>query len=241
MLVILPKRTYTTWLLSLPCAARLCPPLLPFAPLSGRWEYNATPRSVPWEYTGYTNLCDHRLEDGGRGVASKRAEALVQAGVDAAGWNVRDALKYQWVVDSDKCKGTGADKGAGVGSAGAESQGPSQAYVRYNPADFCAKMRQYAERRDEEEEARGAVPQWRRKGSFTILIVGDSIQQQLTATLANHLLWHVPKLRASWAQWAVNKSECYSWVPHQQHEHCRRYDFHPDACPGMPSQKPASV
>lgn len=220
-----------------PCGPHAASPYLATlsAASTGRWEYNATPRSVPWEYTGYTNLCDHRVEDGGLGVASRRAENLVQAGVDAAGWNVRESLKYQWAVDSDKCTGGGPGAGSAGSEEGKRSQGSSQAYERYDPADFCARMRQYAARRDAGEEARGAVPRWRRKGAFNLVVVGDSIQQQLAATLANHLLWHARKERVGWAQWAVNKSVCFDWVPHKPHEHCTRYDFHPDACPGEPS------
>lgn len=68
----------------------------------GKWVLDPTPRVLPWEYSGFINLCDHRHLNKG-GLVSKAADKLVLSGGTKEDWNVRNTLKYIWWVPPAQC------------------------------------------------------------------------------------------------------------------------------------------
>ncbi|GJP54292.1 hypothetical protein CLOM_g13398 [Closterium sp. NIES-68] len=89
----------------------------------GRWDYNATPRVLPWDYPGNINLCDHRHWDATQGLMKKEADEYARSGGAPEGWTVRETLKYEWRVK---------------GSCPMPVQ--DQAWVPFQPQDFCNRV-----------------------------------------------------------------------------------------------------
>ncbi|CAI7833012.1 unnamed protein product, partial [Closterium sp. NIES-54] len=52
----------------------------------GRWVFNATPRTLPWEYTGFMNMCDHKQVEKRKGKATWGADELVLKGTSPDKW-----------------------------------------------------------------------------------------------------------------------------------------------------------
>ncbi|CAI5508232.1 unnamed protein product [Closterium sp. Naga37s-1] len=91
----------------------------------GEWRFNATPRVLAWPDHG-VEKCDAEWEAAG-GIASTKADKVAARGpAAAADWKVRDSLKYEWVVPTNKCP-------KATGFAAAQLAVPSS-----EPADFVA-------------------------------------------------------------------------------------------------------
>ena len=95
---------------------------LAFPCATGRWEFNATPRLLPWHYKDGLSLCDERWQSAGQGLIRQEANQYARTGGDPAGWTVRPELKYQWKVP---------------GSAHCPMGLGDKAWSALDPARFC--------------------------------------------------------------------------------------------------------
>ncbi|CAI5493543.1 unnamed protein product [Closterium sp. Naga37s-1] len=59
----------------------------------GRWDYNATPRVLPWEYMGNINLCDHRHWDATQGLMKKESDEYALSGGDPEKWTQNEMAR----------------------------------------------------------------------------------------------------------------------------------------------------
>ncbi|CAI5973530.1 unnamed protein product [Closterium sp. NIES-65] len=219
----------------------------------GRWVFNATPRTLPWEYTGFMNMCDHKQVEKRKGKATWGADEMVLKGTSPDKWTVRETLKYEYLVPEDKCGAAALKKvvdaelgpeAASTGAAGAAGAEDTNAEVpvwkKFDGLDFCKRAAGAAETRRDRlwsngSSAPAARDRWmddprRMHKGFTVYIVGDSLQNLFAATFLNHMLWHVKKSAA----WALNRTICYQWVEHKPHVHCHMNFFNTsqDVCPG---------
>ncbi|CAI5490661.1 unnamed protein product [Closterium sp. Naga37s-1] len=230
----------------------------------GRWVFNATPRTLPWEYTGFMNMCDHKQVEKRKGKATWGADELVLKGTSPDKWTVRETLKYEYLVPEDKCGAAalkkvvdaelGPEAAASAGAAGAENTNEEvPVWKKFDGLDFCKRAAGAAETRRDRlwsndsssvAAAAAAGERWmddprRMHKGFTVYIVGDSLQNLFAATFLNHMLWHVKKSAA----WALNRTICYQWVEHKPHVHCHMNFFNTsqDVCPGAFAGDPAAA
>ncbi|CAI5518587.1 unnamed protein product [Closterium sp. Naga37s-1] len=124
----------------------------------GEWRFNATPRVLAWLDHG-VEKCDAEWEAAG-GIASTKADKIAAHGpAAAADWKVRDTLKYEWVVPTNKCPkvtGFGAAQLAVPSSEPAESAEPgSTGGRRRNGRRKQAQHGEQAELRDQWDQRDG--------------------------------------------------------------------------------------
>ncbi|CAI5494825.1 unnamed protein product [Closterium sp. Naga37s-1] len=231
----------------------------------GRWVFNATPRTLPWEYTGFMNMCDHKQVEKRKGKATWGADELVLKGTSPDKWTVRETLKYEYLVPEDKCGAAalkkvveaelGPEAASAGGAAGVEDTNEEvPVWKKFDGLNFCKRAAGAAETRRDRlwsndsssvaAAAAAAGERWmddprRMHKGFTVYIVGDSLQNLFAATFLNHMLWHVKKSAA----WALNRTICYQWVEHKPHVHCHMNFFNTsqDVCPGAFAGDPAAA
>eukprot|EP00850_Spirogloea_muscicola_P014663 SM000107S14029 [mRNA] locus=s107:41415:45012:- [translate_table: standard] len=68
---------------------------------NGRWARNDAPRPLFWGWLGWTaDQCDRRHAELRGGVHGEDADTRASSGGD---WNVRESLKYEWIVEDTSC------------------------------------------------------------------------------------------------------------------------------------------
>ncbi|CAI5461925.1 unnamed protein product [Closterium sp. Yama58-4] len=135
----------------------------------GEWRFNATPRVLAWPDHG-VEKCDAEWEAAG-GIASTKADKVAARGpAAAADWKVRDTLKYEWVVPTNKCP-----KATGFGAAqlavpSSEVLNPQELFSRFDGRGLCELA-------------------WRRKGGLRVAFLGDSLSRESHVNFVNNIPW----------------------------------------------------
>ena len=178
----------------------------------GEWKHDPRPRLLPWHFSGHTNFCDKRQTMAGGIYGKKADEAAVKflQAVERYGEDSAEAKAAQaaWKVRKSAKYEWTADKQCG-------------GWSRFRGKKFC------------DSRVGGG-------GDGTgqdILIVGDSLQEQLVQAIVFNVLARVPTP----SEWAIDSrilDECNDWIggPKTRHGFCWHYHFNADVCANLTLQ-----
>ncbi|CAI7851270.1 unnamed protein product [Closterium sp. NIES-53] len=175
----------------------------------GEWRFNATPRVLAWLDHG-VEKCDAEWEAAG-GIASTKADKIAAHGpAAAADWKVRDTLKYEWVVPTNKCPKVTGFGAAQLAVPSSEVLNPQELFSRFDGRGLCELAR-------------------RRKGGLRVAFLGDSLSRESHVNFVNNIVKHIPKPAN-----VITRRKCMTWTTilgSKVDLTCMEYTFEGAGCP----------